>query len=192
MKMCNPFVLQVQDLPERGEVGRSCVRNVRLPESFGVELYTIPAGSEVHLDLNLTSAQEGILVSGTVRATARGRCSRCLRDFSAQMSENMAELVFFPERVRELTAQGDTQAADFPVISEDTLDLEPLVRDALISAMPFTPVCEPDCRGMCSGCGQLWKDLPADHSHTLPDSRFAALDGLFLQMQAERESEGDQ
>ena len=59
------------------------------------------------------------------------------------------------------------------------MDVEPVLRDAIVLSLPFTPLCEPDCQGLCSGCGKRWDELPDDHFHPLPtngDDPLAALE----------------
>ena len=41
--------------------------------------------------------------------------------------------------------------------------------------LPLSPLCRDDCRGLCAGCGERLDDLPADHTHTTTDPRWAAL-----------------
>jgi uncharacterized protein len=61
---------------------------------------------------------------------------------------------------------------------DDLLDLEPLVRDAVVLALPFKPVCADDCGGLCPECGTRLSDDP-DHAHEAPiDPRWAALQDL--------------
>ena len=49
------------------------------------------------------------------------------------------------------------------------------MHDALVLALPLTPLCRPDCEGLCAGCGERWADLPDDHDHSAVDPRWAAL-----------------
>ena len=60
-------------------------------------------------------------------------------------------------------------------IVDDWIDLEPLVRDALVLALPLVPLCSEDCRGLCSGCGMKWAELEPGHGHETIDPRWAAL-----------------
>ena len=60
----------------------------------------------------------------------------------------------------------------------DLLDLEPLLRDAVVLALPFQPLCEDDCPGLCPECGVRLADDP-EHSHEAPvDPRWAGLAAL--------------
>jgi uncharacterized protein len=59
----------------------------------------------------------------------------------------------------------------------DFFDLEPVLRDAVVLALPLQPVCREDCLGLCSECGALLNEDP-DHHHDAADPRWAALQGL--------------
>jgi uncharacterized protein len=56
--------------------------------------------------------------------------------------------------------------------------VEPVVRDAVVLGLPWTPLCQADCGGLCPTCGQRLADLPADHAHDVIDPRWAALERL--------------
>ena len=56
----------------------------------------------------------------------------------------------------------------------DELDLEPVLRDLIVTALPLAPVCRDDCPGLCSECGARLADDPT-HKHDIIDARWAAL-----------------
>jgi uncharacterized protein len=60
----------------------------------------------------------------------------------------------------------------------DLIDLEPVLRDAVVLALPTHPLCREDCPGLCPECGAHWDELPADHSHRQVDPRWAQLGRL--------------
>lgn len=62
-------------------------------------------------------------------------------------------------------------------VEDDLFDLEPVLRDAVVLALPMQPVCQDDCPGLCSDCGVRLADDP-DHHHDAVDIRWAALQGL--------------
>ena len=64
------------------------------------------------------------------------------------------------------------------VMEGDFLDLEPTLRDAVVLALPLTPLCREDCAGLCAECGERLDDLPEDHVHDAPDDRWSALQDL--------------
>ena len=60
---------------------------------------------------------------------------------------------------------------------DDLLDLEPVVRDAIVLSLPLAPLCKDDCRGLCSQCGVDLNKEP-NHQHDNVDERWQALQGL--------------
>ena len=60
----------------------------------------------------------------------------------------------------------------------ELLDLQPLIRDALLLELPLAPLCSEDCQGLCPTCGADLNDGPCDCDHAPSDPRWAALDLL--------------
>lgn len=60
----------------------------------------------------------------------------------------------------------------------DHLDLEPALRDAVVLALPLTPLCQEGCSGLCADCGERLDDLPPDHTHEATDNRWSALQAM--------------
>jgi uncharacterized protein len=65
-------------------------------------------------------------------------------------------------------------------LEDDICDLEPLVRDALVLELPPTPLCRPDCAGLCAHCGADRNLTVCDCGTTELDPRWAALRSLDL------------
>lgn len=185
--MTSPYVVSIIDLPRTEGAQRDLHTELPAPVDCGVPLIGVPEGEPIDVDLQLQSVSEGVLVQGQLHTTAYGQCARCLRDIARPMDEMVAELIFYPESRKALLDEGDEEAEDMPVIVDDQIDMEPIVRDCLVLAMPLSPLCRPDCLGLCSECGQPWEDLPDDHTHEVFDPRFSALDALAAQLAAEEE-----
>jgi len=150
---------------------RAVRRTVPAPAGLGLELITVPPGSDLGLDIRLESVMEGVLVSGTVEAEVAGECGRCLDPFTDAVSVAVQELFVYPDSTTDATTEDDEVSR----LEGDLLDLEPIVRDAVVLALPMSPLCDPDCLGLCAGCGQRLEELPATHSHEVLDSRWAGL-----------------
>jgi uncharacterized protein len=162
-----PFTLPVYDLMHRAGEMRERSLDIVVPEGFGNAVIGVRAGAEMHLDVRLESLHDGILVSGDVDVDAVGECVRCLIEVIQRVEVDFAELF----------AYSFDEAFDYTV-SDDHVDLEPLVRDAVVLSLPFQPVCQEDCLGLCPQCGARLLDNPG-HQHDEPiDPRWAALAGL--------------
>ena len=157
---------------------RQVRRTVQAPEDLGTAVIGIPAGDELDLDLRLESVMEGILVSGSVRGRAVGECVRCLEQVVEDIDVSIQELYVYPERARVAVEDGDDEE-EIRELDGDLIDAEPVIRDAVVPALPFRPVCSPDCPGLCSECGARLADPEnADHQHEILDPRWAELDRM--------------
>jgi uncharacterized protein len=166
-----PFVLDVRELGRRPGSMRPVRAEVPAPPELSVGLAAIPAGVPLTLDLRLESVVEGVLVSGTVSAAVTGECARCLTPVEDTVTVPLTELFAYPDSATEQTSDED----EVSHLVGDMLDLEPVVRDAVVLDLPLSPLCREDCRGLCAGCGVALDDLPDDHTHTTTDPRWAAL-----------------
>jgi len=164
MSKISPFTLQVHDLIKRPGVMRELNPDVTLIEPLGEGAMSIPVGSVVEIDLRLESVHEGVLATGDVFATAVGECSRCLDEIKTPVEVDF----------QELFAYSGSGEDDFTV-SDDQIDLEPVIRDAVVLSLPFQPVCSPDCLGLCAECGfKLAQDPNHVHEQQV-DSRWTEL-----------------
>jgi len=169
-----PLVLDTRDLPRSPGAMRTFERVVPAPEDLGLELIRVPAGSDVSLSLRLESVSEGVLVSARATAALIGECGRCLREISDTLDVTFQQLYAYEHSTTEETTDEDEVGR----MQGDLIDLEPDLRDAMVLALPNHPLCREDCPGLCPECGAQWDDLPADHSHTQVDPRWAALNQL--------------
>ena len=162
-----PYTVPVFDLMHRPGEMREKQLDIVVPEGFGNAVIGVRAGSAMRVDARLESLHDGILVSGDVDATAEGECVRCLIDVKQRIRVEF----------QELFAYSFDEAFDYTV-HDDYVDLEPLIRDAVVLSLPFQPVCQEDCLGLCPECGVRLLDNPG-HEHEAPvDPRWAALAGL--------------
>ncbi|MEE6296225.1 YceD family protein [Georgenia wangjunii] len=174
----SPLVVSTHELGRRPGAMRPLARTVPAPAELGTEVIAIPEGSDIELDLRLEAVMDGVLVSGPVHAQAAGQCVRCLRDLDEDLTVHLSELYLYPGGRAAAKAAGDEEAEELPELVGDRLDLEPALVDALVLALPFQPLCTPDCPGLCARCGERLADLPADHSHEDLDPRWSALGSL--------------
>jgi uncharacterized protein len=162
-----PYTVSVIDIVHRpGEMREKSI-DVTVDDEMGNAVIGVRTGAKLHIDARLESLHDGILVSGDVDVVAQGECVRCLIDVSIPVEVEFAELF----------AYSFDEAFDYTV-QDDHVDLEPLVRDAVVLSLPFQPVCQEDCLGLCPECGVRLLDNPG-HEHEAPvDPRWAALVGL--------------
>ena len=163
----SPLVLDTQNLGRHAGGMKLVQTTVDAPDGLGIDVIGVPPGSPVALDLRLESVVEGVLVTGTATVTLRGECVRCLTEVSDSLEVDVQELFVHPE-----SDAGEDEASR---LEDDLIDLEPLLRDGVVLDLPFQPLCQPDCEGLCVECGANLNDDP-EHSHgTSLDPRWEKL-----------------
>jgi uncharacterized protein len=170
-----PWVFDTRDIGRRAGISRPLVRSVPAAGVGLLGVIAVPEGGEVELDLLIESVVEGVLVSGTAFAKVEGECARCLEPIADEVEVRITELYAWPDSVTDETTDEDEVSR----IENDLIDLEPVVRDAIVLALPQAPLCEPDCTGLCPECGGRWAELGPDHGHETIDPRWAALQERF-------------
>lgn len=159
----------IREIMNRPGEMRERERSFTAPEAFGEGLALVPAGENIDLEVRLESVHEGILASVSVDTTMHAQCGRCLSDFTAP----------FEVEFQELFAYTPTEAEEYGVHG-DHVNLEPPLRDAVVLALPFQPVCRPDCPGLDPETGEL-RDAEVAAEPDVVDPRWAALAGFLAE-----------
>lgn len=165
------FVFEVRDLGRRVAGLNQVERTAIAREGMGSDMIGVPVGSSIDISVALESVVEGVLVTGTAGVDVRGVCARCLKEIAFTERIDLLELYLYPDK------EPDDEEASRVV--DETIDLEPILRDAVVLDLPFTPLCQEDCEGLCPQCGADLNDDP-DHNHGDEiDPRWGGLSGLF-------------
>ncbi|MGI8949912.1 MAG: YceD family protein [Ornithinimicrobium sp.] len=170
-----PWVLDTRELVRRPGTMRTVTRIVEAPEPIGTDVVAIQAGHPVELEVRMESVVEGVLATGTVQAVATGVCVRCLDEVRVDVDVTLQELFAYPDRATHHHQVGADDEQDTQhQLDQDLMDTEEVVRDAVVTTLPFQPVCRDDCPGLCSECGTRLADDP-NHQHDVIDPRWSAL-----------------
>lgn len=159
------LVLGIGDI--RGKVGAEKVVDYTVDlGDIGIESAQIRVVDEVPLDLVLSVITEGMSLDGSARTSWVAECRRCLEEVAG---ESMVE-------VHEIFEVRPTEGETYP-IGHETVDIEPAVRDAILLALPLTPLCRDDCAG--PDPERFPTTVESDEPKEVkPDPRWAALEGL--------------
>jgi uncharacterized protein len=176
-------VLDTRELGRRPGAERTVSLTAPAPADLGIEVLGVREGSPVTFELRLEAVVEGVLVTGRAHAELTGECVRCLDPITRGMDADLCELFVYddPDRheprhrtpVEAVPEDGETSR-----MHGDLLDLEPLLRDAVVLALPFQPTCTEDCPGLCVECGARLADDPGHTHDAAVDPRWAALQRL--------------
>jgi uncharacterized protein len=169
----DPFLVHVARMRRSGtpshEVRRGPVVLAGPLDELGIDpgRSVVPLDEEAECDITLRAFSGGIEAVGTVRAPWVGICRRCAAPVSGEL--NIA--------VNERFGDAPIAEDELYPITDDTVDLGPLVRDAVVLELPSAPLCREDCLGLCPQCGADRNE--GDCSCVAPkDPRWANLDVL--------------
>lgn len=176
-------------------------RTFPAPPGIGDSIVGVDEGADIHVDGRFDSIVDGLIFTGTFTAPVHAVCSRCDTPIDGDWSEQVT--AFFPYEEEQPDAKrggkqdddveviaGEDEAEDvYPLIDNGSFaDLETLIRDTFVDALPLQPLCRPDCKGLCPQCGADLNEEP-DHHHETTDIRFAGLEALKTQLEAQQGGE---
>jgi len=190
------LVFDMRSLSRQAGSARARQLTVPAPEDLRLELASVPVGASVELDVRFEAVTEGILVTGSATAPLAGECARCLAPLASTVTASFTELYLYDERPRGPRETRDGRRAhdqhdqhdkhewhdeyeeqdEERYLDGDLLDLEQAFRDAVVLALPMSPLCRDDCPGLCVECGVPLADAGPGHRHeAAADPRWAAL-----------------
>lgn len=115
----------------------------------------------------VTRTPQGILLQVDAKALIDLECVRCLTGFQQALNINFTELYAFSQRY----------VTDSGLIMPETgvIDLAPLLREYILLEIPISPLCRPDCKGLCPICGNNLNESTCNHEDDSGDPRLASL-----------------
>jgi uncharacterized protein len=133
------FAASVDELNEA--YAKAPAREFRFPPLVDVDVVCYRSGRE-------------IFFRGAFRGTIESTCSRCLNDFSFPV-EHEFDIVLSPKPAQTSASTEELRPEDLGLsyYSGNEINLDPLVREQVLLALPTRPLCAEDCRGLCGGCG---------------------------------------
>ncbi len=126
--------------------------------------------------VRFSRTNRGLLVTGLVETALALSCSRCLRPIELPLVVALDEEVLPSLDLatgRPLDAKVEPDVAR--LTDHHEVELEPIVREAILLAEPIAPVCRSDCPGLCVVCGEALDGGPHDHDESPVDPRLEAL-----------------
>jgi len=170
------FIILLNKIPPEGQEVSFEIEN---PAGAGIDL-AVPLEGPIVADFEIQRLGNEIQVEGTVRATARLQCSRCLAPFSYPVAGAVESNFAPPSKL----AEGEHQHE----LGQDELEVEPLVgggadlrgviAEQIHLNLPLKPLCREDCPGICPHCGRPGADGACGCAPAAADSRWEALKKL--------------
>ena len=155
-----------------------------------------PAGwrarGPAHVTVSLENLDRRVRVGAAAKAELTVACGRCLAPVSVDVPVDF-ELSLVPAEAREGDARDEKDSNKGPVggsfgaddAEEETysgkvIDLDPIVREQIVLALPSYPVCKDACKGLCPVCGANLNERDCGCDRHVPDPRWAGLKNVKL------------
>lgn len=160
-----------------------------------------PDAGEASVHLDLYDDEDNVFARGWMRGWFAVACSRCIEPVRVPLDEQLAVTYVpasqLPEDLGDDDALEPSNEPDSPQDEEslerqlaegdidlygyegEKVDLEPLLREQLMLAVPFAPLCSDACKGLCSQCGADLNRTPCS-CEPIIDPRLAALKQIKL------------
>jgi uncharacterized protein len=143
--------------------------------------------------IRLLRTNRGLVVESDLDTALAGECARCLRatvtEVHIALAEEVLPTIDFASGMPVTLEEGEDPETP-RLTAHHELELRPLLAQAISLQEPIAPLCEPDCPGLCDGCGER---LTSGHSHGDGpiDPRFEALRAFRLADDDVPEDEGE-
>lgn len=148
-------------------------------EDVGVGLACV---EPIEGEVSFTNAGSSIVARGAFRTVVELDCSRCLSPYSLNVEAAIEEELPLTDRGPE--SPPDDEKAELPeeekepLFVDNVFDLEELLRQSILIAVPIKPVCSEECKGLCARCGRNLNEQPCTCPPEEAASPFAILASL--------------
>jgi uncharacterized protein len=199
--------VKIEEIQSPGLERSEAIAPEVLTEALAAEGFTLVKSTPLKASFRKVSGQ--VHLRGSFTATLSVPCKRCLKDqtlelpveFSLRMIQEshreevkpLAEVEGAPKRhvkrrskkdddeQAELAASFELDEVDAEPFNGKVIDLDPIVREQLLLALPVTVVCREDCKGLCTVCGQDLNESDCGHGNIKEvDVRLAKLKDIKL------------
>jgi uncharacterized protein len=192
----NPLFIKIEQILDKG---------LELNEPIGMELLGRALADEdgetgfhavepSRLKARLSKVSAGVLVEGSMAVKLGTICKRCLIDVQRIVPVAFTLNLVPRQKLAGDEADGegdergkgerggsfDLEDADEELFDGKTIDLDPIVREQVLLALPMDVVCKDDCKGLCPQCGQNLNEKKCGCEPKFVDPRLAALKDIKL------------
>jgi len=145
------------------------------------------ARGPLHVGAHLEKFERRVLVRASAQAELQAECGRCLVPVATDLPVDF-ELTLVPadeyaddgkstddKGHHPVAGSFDAKEAEEDVYTGKVIDLDPILREQVLLALPAYPVCQESCKGLCSVCGGNLNERECGCVRRMPDPRWAGL-----------------
>ncbi|AEB11594.1 YceD family protein [Marinithermus hydrothermalis] len=114
--------------------------------------------------VTVTHTGNEFFLSGELHGTVRLECRRCLTPTPYAINAYFQHLLQYDPEVETLTLIQNAEDEDVYLFSDPNLDLSAFLAEAFVLELPYTVLCQEDCRGLCPVCGANRNETDCGHT----------------------------
>jgi uncharacterized protein len=193
----SPLTFKVSDIRDEGLRVDEALPAGLLAETLEGTGFRPSAPARVNAELSRVSG--GVLLRGRFTLPVGADCKRCLREVALQLPVTFTLNLVPAKQVRgEHGAQGEGEDdgrgerggsfqlddADREVFDGEKIELDPILREQVLLALPMDALCKESCKGLCAQCGQDLNEQSCGCEQKRVDPRLEPLKNIQLKPRA--------
>jgi uncharacterized protein len=164
---------------ENLEGGKGDFAHVYQPDELDPVDERITLTEAVAIDGAVKRAGKEVFVSGHVETRVQVECDRCLKPVELPVSADFAlEYITGAEYESSSVAALSEEEMSVSVFDGEAIDVDEIVKEQILLAVPARRLCREDCKGMCPECGIDLNTGRCNCAAEDVDPRWAALQSL--------------
>ena len=147
------------------------------PEEVELEEEGARLVSDATVQGSATRKGEEVRLRGTIKTEVELLCDRCAAPQTTPFAVEF-DTSFIPQEVEAVKAENVELQAEDLILSAyegDAVDLDEIVREQILLALPSRHLCREDCKGLCQKCGADLNAGECSCEKGETDPRWAAL-----------------
>lgn len=183
--------VNIDEIKEGGVLRGWDVSREELDEMLAGDRAGYRARSAAHVDARLEKLERRVRIVAKAKAEVAAACGRCLAPVSLDVPADFEVTLVPADEYAGDEKKGDGDhgpvagsfapgEAEEETYSGKVVELDPIVREQLLLALPGYPVCTEGCKGLCTVCGANLNERDCGCDRHVPDPRWAGLKNVKL------------
>ena len=161
---------------ENLEDGKSSFAHTYQPEELNLVDDRVRVTEPISVNGRVRASGSEIQVSGRVETKVNVECDRCLKTIEMPVSAGFKLQYITGQDYEGIHAAELTpDEMSLSVFDGETIDVDEIVREQVLLAVPDRVLCDENCRGICSICGTNLNTGSCECTSTEVDPRWEAL-----------------
>lgn len=149
------LTLKLDEIPEEGlDLKWTEERASLLAYSENLSSIDFDFETPLQSEVKIQKAGQSVLIKGSIQTDLLLKCARCIKEFSYPLSSTF-ELTLHPLKGTSFAEETelDKKEMESSFLEEGEIHLSEIACEQIFLELPYQPLCQKDCKGLCSICG---------------------------------------